>query len=180
MEYCQKLSMNLDFAGMEVDADHLAVHGEYSRPQKYGLALQKMVDFISVPNSTYEMNDEDKAHVIRCLPESLLAIEVPEVWVLNIKPTESDDLTMLAPHIDKVRKCCINIYIDTHGERTAYYDYQGGKLEEKYSFVAKNGEVWALDSDKPHSVTLSPPHVRKAISVSFINTPYSEVVRHFV
>lgn len=180
MECCRKIDLSINFGGMEVDADNLVVHGEYKMPQKYGLALQKVVDFISVPNSTYDMKEEDKEQVIRCLPESLLAIERPEVWILNIKPTESDDLTMLAPHVDKVRKCCLNIYVDPHGEKTTYYEYQHGKLEEKYSFVAKHGECWALDSDQPHAVTLVPPHVRKAISVSFIHTPYQEVIKHFV
>jgi hypothetical protein len=180
MEYCRKLDLKFDHKGIDVESDNLTVHGEYSMPQKYGLALQKTLEFISVPNATYDMKDSDKAAVIQCLPQSLLDIEVPEVWVLNIKPTESKDLTMLAPHVDKVRKCCLNIYVDPHGEKTTYWEYQHGKLQEKYSFVAQHGECWIMDSDQPHSVTLSPPHVRKAISVSFINTPYQEVIKHFV
>jgi hypothetical protein len=180
MEYCRKLDLTLDHDGMQINADLLHMNGEYKAPQKYGLALQKMMSFISVPNSTYQMQDEDKDRVLACIPESLLAVEVPEVWVLNIKPTESSDLTMLAPHVDKVRKCCLNIYIEPHGERTAYYEYQHGKLEEKYGFIAQHGECWILDSDQPHSVTLAPPHIRRAISVSFIHTPYSEVLKHFV
>lgn len=180
MEYCRKLDFTLNHEGMDVNADNLHMNGEYKMPQKYGLALQKIMPFISVPNSTYQMNDEDKARVLECLPESLLAVEVPEVWVLNIKPTESKDLTMLAPHVDKVRKCCLNIYIEPHGEKTSYYEYHAGKLEETYSFVAQHGECWILDSDQPHAVTLAPPYIRRAISVSFIHTPYSEVLKHFV
>lgn len=178
MKFCRKLDLNFDFFGVEVDANNLRTICEYKEPQKYGLALRKMIDFISVPNSTYELKEEDKHKILAGLPKSLLDVEVPEVWVLNIQPTESDETTMLAPHVDKVRKCCINIYVDTHGERTSYYEYRAGKLEEKYSFVAKDGECWALDSEKPHSVLLSPPHIRKAISISFVHTPYSEIIKH--
>jgi hypothetical protein len=179
MECCRKLDLSFDISGMQTNAAHLEMNDEYSVPQKYGVALSRRLDFISVPNATYQVLAEDKERILRHLPDSLLAVEVPEVWVLNIKPTESEDLTMLAPHVDKVRKCCVNIYVDPHGERTAYYDYRAGKLEEIESFVAQDGECWALDSDRPHSVQLSPPHVRKAISISFIKTPYDEVVKHF-
>lgn len=171
--------VNLFFSGEEVDTDatNLFMHAEYSTPQKYGIALAKTLDFVSVPNSTYEMKDGDKKKVLKFLPKKLLEVEVPEVWVLNIKPADTNNLTMLAPHVDKVRKCCINFYIDPHGETTTYYEYFAGKIKEIGSFVAKNGECWVLDSDQPHSVTLSPPHIRKAISISFIHTPYKEVIR---
>jgi hypothetical protein len=179
MECFRKLGLAFDVSGMQTNADHLDMIDEYATPQKYGIALQRSVDFISVPNATYQLLSEDKERILRNLPQSLLNVEIPEVWVLNIKPTQSEDLTMLSPHVDKVRKCCVNIYIDPHGERTAYYGYRAGKLTEIASFIAKDGECWALDSDTPHSVQLSPPHVRRAISISFIKTPYADVVAHF-
>lgn len=176
----QKLDMQFDIDGVDTDSRNLEMHAEYSAPQKYGLALSKTSKFVSVPNATYEIRSDDKQQILKHMPQALLDIEVPEVWVLNIKPADTQDPTMLAPHVDKVRKCCINIYVDTHGEKTTYYDYVAGKLTEIGGFVAEHGECWALDSDRPHSVLLTPPHIRRAISVSFINTPYSEVMKHLV
>jgi hypothetical protein len=172
-----KLNLNFNVGNIDTDANNLEMHFEYSVPQKYGIALKKHFNFVSVPNSTYEIEANDKQKVLKYLPKELLDIEVPEVWILNIKPADTNDATMLAPHVDKVRKCCINIYIDTHGEKTTYYDYKAGNIKEIGSFVARDGECWALDSDTPHSVLLSPPHIRKAVSISFINTPYSCVIK---
>jgi hypothetical protein len=174
----QKLNIKFDIDGIDTDAGNLERHAEYSRPQKYGLALSKMFSFVSVPNATYEIKAEDKKHILMHIPQSLLEIEVPEVWVLNIKPADTQETTMLAPHVDKVRKCCINIYVDPHGEKTTYYEYMNGRIKEIGSFVAEHGECWALDSDRPHSVLLTPPYIRRAISISFINTPYEEVIKH--
>jgi hypothetical protein len=174
----QKLNINFDIDGIDTDAGNLEMHAEYSRPQKYGLALSKIFSFVSVPNATYEIKAEDKKHILKHIPKSLLEIEVPEVWVLNIKPADTQETTMLAPHVDKVRKCCINIYVDPHGERTTYYEYANGKISEIGSFVAQHGECWALDSDRPHSVLLAPPHTRRAISISFIHTPFHRVMEH--
>ena len=173
-----KLNLKFELDGINTDARNLEMHAEYSVPQKYGIALKKNFNFVSVPNSTYEIAAEDKQQVLKQMPKALLDIETPEVWILNIKPADTQDPTMLAPHVDKVRKCCINVYADTHGEKTTYYEYNAGKIKEIGSFVANNGECWALDSDTPHSVLLSPPHIRRAISISFINTPYLQVMEH--
>lgn len=178
MQPYQKLNLTFDIKGIDTDASNLEMHAEYSRPQKYGLALSRELSFVSVPNATYEIKADDKQQILNYLPKELLEIEVPEVWVLNIKPADTQDPTMLAPHVDKVRKCCINVYVDTHGEKTTYYEYMNGKIKEIGSFVAEHGECWALDSDRPHSVLLAPPHIRRAISISFINTPYEEVIKH--
>lgn len=152
---------------------------EYKIPQKYGLALKKKQDFISVPNILYRVEDHIKDVVYEQLPSSLLAIENPTVKLLTVTPTSSNKSTMLAPHVDIGRKCCLNIYINTHAERTIYYEYKAGKVEEVSSFIASDGECWLIDVSKPHAVMLSPPHVRKAVTVSFVSTPYEEVVKHF-
>jgi hypothetical protein len=175
-----KIDIKFEVDEVDTNSNNLEMHSEYSVPQKYGIALKKNFDFVSVPNATYEISKKDKSKVLKHLPRSLLDIEVPEVWILNIKPADTYGPTMLAPHVDKVRKCCINVYVDTHEEKTSYYDYTAGKITEIGSFVAKDGECWALDSNKPHSVLLSPPHIRQAISISFINTPYEEVIKHLL
>lgn len=174
----QKLDIEFDIEGIDTDSCNLDMHAQYSAPQKYGLALSKMFSFVSVPNATYEIKAQDKQQILKHLPQALLEIEVPEVWVLNIKPADTQEPTMLAPHVDKVRKCCINVYVNPHEEKTTYYEYTNGKISEIGSFVAQHGECWALDSDRPHAVLLAPPHIRRAISISFINTPFEQVMQH--
>lgn len=178
MEYFRKL--NLRFAALEIadDPSRLVFHHTYKSPQKYGLRLQRKKPFVSVPNVTYRFHEEDAQRVVSDLPKGLLVLEVPEVWVLNIRPTESAGPTMLAPHRDIVRMCGINMYFDTHGERTVYYECTNNEIAERDSFVAKDGDCYALDLDAVHAVELVPPHVRKVVSISFIRTPYQKVLEY--
>ena len=174
-----KINRHFDLSKVSFDLEQLSIIEEYKVPQKYGLALKKKQDFISVPNILYGLEDHIKEVVYKQLPSSLLAIEKPTVKLLTITPSASKASTMLAPHIDIGRKCCLNIYISTHAERSIYYEYKAGKIEEVASFVANDGECWLIDVSKPHAVLLSPPHIRKAVTVSFVSTPYEEVAKHF-
>ena len=179
MRSYQKLNLRLDASDIVADASSLAFIKEHNEPQKYGVRLGKIRNFKSVPSKTYMIRPEDAAKVLATLPTELLAVEVPEVWLLYIKPDETSLASMLAPHKDIVRLCGINYYLETHGERTVYYNYEsGGKLTEVGSFIAQAGECYVMDVDEPHAVELTPNYVRQMISVSFIHTPYAEVVKH--
>lgn len=175
-QFFTKLSLPLDTCGVFTDPDGLLCNGEYLRQQKYGVALLRKKSFTSVPNRSYTASNEDTERVISQLPRHLLDIEVPKVWVLDIRPTD-DECVMLAPHIDGVRVTAINIYSNTNGERTCYYEYgAGGEITEVDSFTAKDGDVWLMDVSKPHAVELKPGKTRRVLTISFITTPY-EVVR---
>ena len=129
-----------------------------------------------MPNRSYTASDNDTNYIISQLPKKLLEIEVPKLWILEIVPTE-DSNVMLAPHVDGVRKTAINIYSNTNGERTCYYEYgSGGSINEVDSFVAKDDDIWLMDVAKPHAVELVPNKVRRVLTLSFITTPY-EIVR---
>jgi hypothetical protein len=111
------------------------------------------------------------------IPKKVLDLEVPEVVLLSVKPQHDSKNSVFPPHVDEDRVSVINFYIDTHEERTTFYEYtHGSQIKEQDSFVAKSGESWLLNVSVPHSVSLSFPHMRKAISFSFTNTPY-EVLR---
>jgi hypothetical protein len=180
MRSYQKLKLRLPASDIVVDAGELTLIKEHNEPQKYGVRLSKLREFKSVPSKTYMAKPEDAAKVVALLPKELLDVEVPEVWLLYIKPDENSLTSMLAPHKDIVRLCGINFYLETHGERTVYYSYaSGGKLTEVGSFVAQDGECYVMDVDEPHAVELTPNYVRRMVSVSFVRTPYKEVIKYF-
>lgn len=177
MESFRKLKLNLPTDDAD-DLDRLSLKRTFYKWQKYGLSLLKTRDYEAVENSQYTLDSGKTTRILALLPQSLLDVEIPEVWVFNGTP-KTENSPMLAPHRDLVRLCGINSYFDTNGERTVFYRYERGNLYEESSFVAKDGDCYVLDVDKPHAVELVSGCTRKFMSISFINTPYSEVVRHF-
>ena len=175
--YFTKLDISLDTSGVFTDPAALRCNGEYLRQQKYGVALLRKKPFTSVPNRSYVAADEDAERLIAQLPQRLLNIEVPKVWVLDMRTPAHEPEVMLAPHVDGVRVAAINIYSNTNGERTCFYTYAaGGEIQEVDSFVAKDGDIWLMDVSKPHAVELKPAKNRRVLTLSFITTPF-DVVR---
>lgn len=174
MFFC-KSPINIDVTGVCVDVGHLKPNAQYEKPQKYGLALQKKNRFTSVPTQSFEAKKEDADRIIAQLPRKLLDIEVPKVWVLNIQATH-DEKVMLAPHKDGVRLTAINFYSNTHKERTIFYDYKAGSIEEVDSFVAEDGDIYVMNVDEPHSVELCPGEARRFLTLAFLTTPFAKVV----
>jgi hypothetical protein len=171
-----KVDLPLDASGVFMDTSDLPCNGEYLKQQKYGVALLRKKFFTSIPNRSYEASEADRQKIVSQLPKNLLEIEVPKLWVLDMNPTD-DEVVMLAPHVDGVRVTALNIYSNTHGERTCFYEYvAGGDIREVDSFVARDGDVWLMDVSNPHAVELKPGKRRRVLTISFITTPY-EVVR---
>jgi hypothetical protein len=80
------------------------------------------------------------------------------------------EIHLLRPHIHTTDKCVINFYQKTSEEITTFWDgpvepeesnvfdsgyklLQYNKLQPVESFVAQIGDVWLLDTQKPHSVS---------------------------
>jgi len=179
MDLFLKIPNLFDLAKIPLSPESFKPMDAYSTPQKYGLALRKQHVFASIPNVVYHTDEHVLQSVYDCLPPALLAVEKPTVKFFTLSPPETTEAVMLAPHVDVGRKCCLNLYVDTHQEKSIYYEYYAGKIKEVASFVAEDGESWLMDVSKPHAVLLSPPHIRRALTVSFINTPYSKVVTYF-
>lgn len=177
--YFKKLDLNFNVAEINVDPEKLKMHGEHYSWQKYGIAYKRKNEFLPAVNTTSYLDDADKQKIIKQLPKKLLDIEIPEVWLLNITASSYQEKAMLPPHTDGVRLCSINIYYETHGEKTAYYKYIPGKeIIEVSSFIAQTGDCYLLNSSEPHSVeVIGKP--RRSISISFITTPYSIVESFF-
>lgn len=174
MFFC-KNPINIDVSGVCVDVSQLKPNAQYVKPQKYGLALQKKGKFTSVPTQSFEAKEEDARRIISQLPKKLLDIEIPKVWVLNIQAT-LDEKVMLAPHKDGVRLTAINFYSDTHKERTIFYEYKAGSIEEVDSFVAEDGDIYVMNVDEPHSVELCAGKARRFLTLAFLTTPFAQVV----
>lgn len=177
MSHFRKLQLRID-ASAAMDGRNLIHERTFDKWQKYGVRLRKDEDYVGVPNEQYKLCGKHAEYVLSLLPSSLLDVEIPEVWVFHGTPVKGKN-SMLAPHRDMVRLCGINVYFDTHGERTIFYRYENGDLIEDGSFIAGDGDCYVLNVDQPHSVALSQLHTRKLLSIAFIKTPYEEVVRHF-
>lgn len=174
-----KLDASIDVSMAKVDIGLLKQNGDFTRWQKYGLAYKKEHDFQPATNSSFHLSDDDKQLIRRQLPQSLLDIEVPDVWLLHSAPPEHGEKVVLPPHVDGVRNASINIYYDVDESRTVFYDYvAGGRVKEVASFVAQTGDVYLMNSNKPHAVEFAGNKNRCSISISFINTPY-EIIEQF-
>lgn len=177
-EHFEKLKLCVDSSVVNTSASELTPKGEYVAWQKYGVAYKKANDFTPTPNASFYLKGPDAAYILGQLPPKLVAVETPEVWLLQAEAQECEGRVMLPPHVDRVRQCSINIYFKTFGEKTAYYEYSpGGSIVEVAHFTAKDGDVYFLNSNKPHSVELINGKPRELISVSFISTPYETVAK---
>lgn len=180
-DFFRKLDFKFDLSGIELDTTVLPFHNEFYRPQKYAMKMLRDKELRFTTNKTFELRPQDKNKIIEQLPSSLLKLEVPyEIGIMCMILPEGDKEVILPPHIDKVRKTGLNFYLETSGGETVYYDYTDNELKEVDSFVANNGETWLLDVDKPHSVRISYPFVRKILTVSLKNTTYKEVIENVV
>lgn len=129
------------------------------------------------------------------LPSSLLNKEVPIVsWQVISGGKE------LPAHVDLVRKCALNFYINSNQETTIFYQRKrkGVFLKEKddkytsnelflpewlepiNQFTADNLDVYALDTTVPHSVNMMNENdERIAVSFSFYNIKFEDVIECF-
>jgi hypothetical protein len=204
-EFCKKLNVSLPTTLATNCFGELPALMSYRAPQKHGIKHWKKEKFFPVGNDTYYVEKEDVKLPSLLLPRKLLDLEYPFSAVLKIDPTAvawgtlkvlnnaysklidtdpgSSDKTsykyMLPPHVDKVRKCCINFYLSAHGEKTKFFKYFDDEIVEVENFVAEAGDSWLLDVSKPHAVELVPPNKRIIFSMSFVKTPYEEVVKFF-
>jgi hypothetical protein len=174
--YFGKLNLNINHTEVNVDATTLKFLEDYTAWQKYGVAYKRVADFTPTTNTSFRFNEDVENFIIGQLPVEVLTLERPEVWLLRAEPRHSTGRIMFPPHVDGVRQCSINIYYETHGERTAYYKYlPGGTISEVAHFIAEDEDVYLLNSSQPHSVEMVSGKPRESISISFITTPYAAV-----
>jgi hypothetical protein len=119
----------------------------------------------------YDFDAKQKDIILQNLPLELLNIETPTVWYMEVEK-ETQDVSCLPIHVDRGRRCSLNIYTKCNDEETCFYDNLGNKIS---SFVAKENDVWLLDVSKPHSVNFNSAKIRRGITLSFKHASYAKI-----
>ena len=173
MKHATKLPINIDLSHFREEL--LAPHQKYYRVQKYARNL----DGTSIPytETLRVLNEED---FLLQLPETVLAIERPTVFVLELPALDAQD-PVLPAHVDINKTCGINVYINAQGEVTKFYRWGRDSRQSEYveEFCADKGDVWLMDTSVPHSVDMVPNTTRRMLTFSFTKAKYAEVLSCF-
>lgn len=156
---------------------------------------------------------EKYAVVRRYLPRKqveLVRDVFPESARNHLMGVTYSEISLLGPHIHLDDGCTVNFYLRVNGETTSFWD---GEIEQddrwstdngdKYivvnpekikiieSFTAQDGDVWILDTKRPHSVSIKddtrigrwkyvPENEDIRIVVqAYMDMPYEELARCF-
>lgn len=187
---------------------------------KYAKHINLTVDFPHLNKSTIVLGRHGKGltdfpeGVIRkYIPNKqvdLIKSSLPEALQSSVIGVNYSDIRLLAPHIHMVEQAVINFYQHTNGEMTTFYegeierddrwstDNGNGylnvvmeKIHPVESFIAKDNDVWILDTRQPHSVTIiddertdmhqfepKGDNHRKIVQV-YLDLPFAEVIKFF-
>lgn len=173
MKHATKLPISIDLSPFREEL--LASHQKYYRVQKYARNL----DGTSIPY-TETLTVLNEAEFVAQLPEELVAIECPSVFMLELPALDAQD-PVLPAHVDINKTCGINVYMDTHGEVTKFYKWGRDSRQSEYveEFCADTGDVWLMDTSVPHSVDMVPNKPRRMLTFSFTKMKYAEVLSCF-
>lgn len=172
MKNCVLLKNRFDVSAVNI-AD-ASFNRSFAKRQRYNRNLDEK--YTAIPINTFNLPEAITADLLRQLPQRVLEIEVPQVLILTMDASDAP-LPTLAAHVDLNRSCGINIYIETSGERTHYFDWdqETQTMVETEHFVAETGDCWLLDTQVPHSVSLVTGKQRSVLTYSFVNTPYQKI-----
>jgi hypothetical protein len=172
MKHCVRLQKQFDVSA--INGVNPVLHRKFSKRQCYNRDVGD--EYTLIPTSIYSVPDNIGKALLENLPQEVLDVEVPQVFILKMEAS-SASLPVLGAHVDLNRSCGINIYLDANGETTHYYDWNLEKkcLTEVEQFVAEKGETWLMDTSVPHSVTLVPNKDRTMLTYSFVKTPYDVI-----
>jgi len=188
MKHARKISLSIDIS--EIYDNTLTNDNNYldSFGDGRGVFTDKRV-------ITKFITKRNLVKIRKCLPESL------KLHFINAYVSE---ISLLAPHIHIEDKSVINFYLNTNGETTyfwngeivaddslsadngkGYWVLDPSKLTVSESFIAKSGDVWLLDTSKPHSVTFEDfnydpsTNDRRLVVQVFFDATFEEVSSYF-
>ena len=179
MKHAAQLNYQIDMRPLMSSV--IAPLRDYGKLQRYGKKLPG--DHVAQKEAGWVAKNKSVSNAdlfIDQLPSKLLELERPYVIILEL-PASDVANPILPAHRDYNKTCGINVYIEASGEVTKFYHWDREKQESQFveEFCAKQGEIWAMDTDVPHSVTLVPHKARRMLSFCFTKTKYSEVLECF-
>ncbi len=163
--------LNLKISTDALEHSVVTPHQTYMKMQRYG----KDFDCTPAPSTTWNVSNPEA--FTSQLPKELLDVEVPQVFLLTLPAVDAND-GYLPPHVDYNKSCGINVYLQANGEKTKFYEWKNKKAEFVEEFEASSGECWLMNTSEPHSVALVKNKERSMLTFSFVNTPYSEVLKY--
>jgi hypothetical protein len=179
MRYAAKLDYKIDLSPLASSV--IEPLRDYGKMQKYGRGMQW--DYEEQAKEGWVAKNKSISNAdafIDQLPSKLLSLERPYMIILEL-PASSSNTPICPAHRDYNKTCGINIYLEAHGEITKFYHWD--KTERKLDFVeefcAGAGEIWAMNTDIPHSVELIPNKTRSMLTFCFTKLPYEEVLGAF-
>ena len=171
MMYAEKLPINFDLS--KLSEDRLSPHKKYTKLQRRYAGEEKS-NFVR-HTQTFTLSNQDE--FLGQLPQSLLDLEVPHISLLEIPAHNTND-PVLPPHIDINKTCGINVYLETNGEATVFYNWnkQSRQIEYQEEFCASAGDCWLMDTTTPHEVRMTSNKRRRLLTFSFTKAKYQEVL----
>ena len=180
MKYAAKLSYSIDTSYLA--SSEIVPLRDYKKVQRYGRDLPG--DYPIQAQAGWAAKNKSVSNAdcfIDQLPARLLELERPYVIILELPASDAAN-PVLPAHRDYNKTCGINIYLEANGEVTKFYHWNRGNKKSEFveEFCAATGDIWVMNTDVPHSVTLVPNKSRSMLSFCFTKLPYSEVLSCFV
>jgi hypothetical protein len=177
VKYAKRLQLDIDVHDILSAERQLIQTTDRAVMHKYPHSTWLTLEHEGTPLRMYSLPKEVTDRVVSQLPKEILDREVPGVYLMMAEKPEPTP-SILPPHIDRARRTAINIYLETDGEETQFFD---AHEEDKSftlleSFIAKTGEAWALDVSKVHGVIMGNAMRRSGLSLSFRKVKYEELV----
>jgi hypothetical protein len=179
MKHATKLNFSVDMSFL-AEANITPLR-DYARLQRYSKGLpgdyEKLFETGWCAKNKTVSNEE---RFIEQLPARLLQLERPYILFLELPAIDTPN-PVLPAHRDYGKKTAVNVYIETAGEVTIFYRWNTETQKSDFAeeFCASDNEIWLLNTDTPHSVTLKPNKARKVLSFCFAKLKYDEVLECF-
>lgn len=167
-----KLDVQFDLSYLQHTV--LDFHQKYKKMQKYARGLYGW----PCPSVTHTISNPSA--FTAQLPKQLTDQENPIVLMLDLV-AEDVAMPVLPAHVDLNRTCAINVYLESNGEITKFYEWDSDKKISilKESLCTQEKDVWLMDTTVPHSVDLVPNKRRRILTFSFTKMKYMEVLSCF-
>ena len=179
MKYAAKLDYEIDLRPLT--GASTALLRDYNKLQHYCKGMPG--DYVLQAKEGWAAKNKSVSNAdvfIDQLPSELLAQERPYVIILELPAFETDN-PVLPAHRDYNKTCGINLYLEANGEKTTFYNWNRQTRQCDYveEFCASTGELWIMNTDVPHSVTLVSKKARSMLSFCFTKMKYEQVLAHF-